>query len=517
MKLSPRKITQSALATLVTMVLAAGIVLGGAVSASADSVQLCKGYTGCAALGMTNHGYSSVSSTMFWRMYGGHNCTNYAAFMMVKAGMSNVRPWTNATGNASGWGVGYAKKTNQTPTVGSIAWWTKNTGHVAYVEAVLSPTEIIVSEDSWGGDFYWRVIRKSGTGWPNGFVHFKDAGGSGAVPEFRAKPFTTTVYTDASKSKLALTTVMNPGNTAWVEMKFLNTGRSAWSDLQLATQAPENHASPLAQGWASADRAAVQSEAIVVPGNLATFGFAIRIPAGLADGTPVVENFAPVLPDGTRLSYGSTGLSMVADSRSLFSNQPVPSISGAFTEGAVVTAAPGNWRPAGATLVYSWKRDGVAVRGTNAPTYALSAADVGRKITVTVTASANRYISATKTSIGTQPVASTVASSIALGDTWKSGQQIISPNGKYRAVLSHSGIVVLQDRLSGKYLWKSKSAGAGSSLKLLASGTLAAYTKAGKLVWSTGTHGKGVTQAVVTDNGTFRAVTASGKYVWLVK
>ena len=44
------------MATLVTMVLAGGIVLGGAVSASADSIQLCKGYSGCAALGMTNHG-----------------------------------------------------------------------------------------------------------------------------------------------------------------------------------------------------------------------------------------------------------------------------------------------------------------------------------------------------------------------------------------------------------------------------------------------------------------------------
>lgn len=505
------------MATLVTMVLAGGIVLGGAVSASADSIQLCKGYSGCAALGMTNHGYSSANGTSYWRMYGGHNCTNYAAYMMVKAGMSNVRPWTNATGNAAGWGVGYAKKTNTTPAVGSVAWWKKGTGHVAYVEAVISPTEIIISEDSWGGDFYWRVIRKSGTGWPDGFVHFKDASGAGIVPEYRAKPVSTIVYTDSSKSKTAVATVMNPGSTAWVEMKFLNTGRTTWTGVELATQAPDDHASALANNWASPSRAGVQREAAVAPGNTATFGFPIRIPTGLADGTPVVENFSPVLADGTRVGYGTTRLNMVADSRSLFSTQPVPSLSGTFMQGQTITAAAGNWRPTGATFAYTWKRDGVAIAGAKGSTYLLTAADVGRKITVTVTASANRFISATKTSIGTLPIKSTVPATIALGDKWTAGQQIISNNGRYRVAYSTSGILVLQDRLTTKNLWKSKSAGTGSYLQFLSSGTLAAYTKAGKLVWSTGTHGKGVNRAIVADDGSFRLATADGKYPWRVR
>ena len=36
---------------------------------------------------MGNAGYASANHTSYWRMYSGHNCTNYAAFRMIKAGM----------------------------------------------------------------------------------------------------------------------------------------------------------------------------------------------------------------------------------------------------------------------------------------------------------------------------------------------------------------------------------------------------------------------------------------------
>ena len=37
-----------------------------------------------------------------------------------------------------------------------------STGHVAYVEKVVSANQIVVSEDNWGGDFRWRTITRSG-------------------------------------------------------------------------------------------------------------------------------------------------------------------------------------------------------------------------------------------------------------------------------------------------------------------------------------------------------------------
>ena len=112
-------------------------------------------------------------------MYTGHNCTNYVAYRLIQSGMPDARPWSGS-GNASNWGVAMASITDQTPTVGSVAWYKSGVapagpnGHVAYVEQVISDTEIVVSEDYWGGDFHWRRITKTGGGWPSGFIHFND-------------------------------------------------------------------------------------------------------------------------------------------------------------------------------------------------------------------------------------------------------------------------------------------------------------------------------------------------------
>ena len=512
-----RAFSRSFIAALAVLAIAAGITLTApAQQASAASITLCTGYVQCAAYGMSNHGYAGRAANSYWRMYGGHNGTNYAAYMMVGAGMPNVRPWTNATGDARGWGVGYAKATNQTPAVGSIAWWTSGSGHVAYVEAVLSPTEILISEDSWGGDFHWRYISKDTGGWPVGFIHFKDATGVGGVREYMAKPVSTTVWTSPSKTYLATPTVMNPGSTAWVEVKYLNTGRSTWTGLSLATQSPDDHASPIAQGWPAVGRAATQTEASVAPGRSATFGFAIRIPAGLANGTPVKETFSPVLPDGTRVLYGNSTLSLVADSRSVFLAQPAPLIRGNLVEKTVITAAPGTW-PATATLSYQWRRNGVAITGAKASTYALTDADVGRTMTVAVTASAPNYLSATKVSGVSRVVTSQWSDRLLPGAKLKAGEQIVAANGAYRMYQRGDGILVLQNRLTAKIIWRSKSAGVGGYTMLTDSGRIVGYTAAGKVTWRSQTQGKGVTAAIVTSNATFRLVNSAGSVLWIIR
>lgn len=149
------------------------------VPALAASSYLCHGYTPCAAQGYSHAGYQQAAKQKYWLMYAGHNCTNYVAYRMVSQGLPNSRPWSG-TGNAYNWGKANAAKTDLTPVVGGVAWWKANvtgggrSGHVAYVEQVISADEIIVSEDHWGGDFDWRRIKRS-SGWPSGFVHFKDA------------------------------------------------------------------------------------------------------------------------------------------------------------------------------------------------------------------------------------------------------------------------------------------------------------------------------------------------------
>lgn len=169
-----------ALGTLTAALLVlAGLLVVPSPVASAAQVELCSGYAGCADKGYGNRGYRAASDRMWWRMYTGHNCTNYVAFRMVRSGMSPERPWQGG-GNASNWGHAMSRITDDQPMVGSVAWWDSNqgyagsNGHVAYVERVVSPREIIVSEDFWGGDFHWRRITKGDRYWPNGFIHFND-------------------------------------------------------------------------------------------------------------------------------------------------------------------------------------------------------------------------------------------------------------------------------------------------------------------------------------------------------
>ena len=512
-----RAFSRSFIAALAVLAIAAGITLTApAQSASAASITLCTGYAACAKYGMSNHGYSTRGASSYWRMYGGHNCTNYAAYMMVAAGMKNVRPWTNATGDARGWGVGYAKATNQTPAVGSIAWWTTGSGHVAYVEAVLSPTEILISEDSWGGDFHWRYISKDTGGWPVGFIHFKDATGVGGVPENRAIVSTVTVWTDRTKARLAAPLYMNPGSTAWVEMKYLNTGRATWSGLTLATQTPADRASVLGAAWANPARAATQSEAAVKPGERATFAFPITIPAGLKDGTQIAEIFSPALADGTRVVAGDGALRLTVDSRSQFLTQPVPQISGKVIEGRTLAVAAGAWQPTTAQLSYAWQRNGVAIAGATTPTYTVAAADVGRSISVKVTARADRFITAVKSSAITPPAASKWDAFLGSGETLTiGGDQVVSPNGAYKAYVNSAGTLVLVNNLTGKVNWSSKSSGKGGSA--IFAGSLALRNAANKTVWTTGTGGKGATKVVLSNTGRFSVVTATGTTLWFVR
>ncbi|MFT4233129.1 MAG: S-layer homology domain-containing protein [Leucobacter sp.] len=75
-----------------------------------------------------------------------------------------------------------------------------------------------------------------------------------------------------------------------------------------------------------------------------------------------------------------------------------PTISGALKPGSTLTAKPGTWGPAPVSLAYQWNRDGKAVAGATKSTYVLTAEDVGRSITVTVTGSKSGYTSASRTS-----------------------------------------------------------------------------------------------------------------------
>jgi hypothetical protein len=86
-----------------------------------------------------------------------------------------------------------------------------------------------------------------------------------------------------------------------------------------------------------------------------------------------------------------------------------PTVTGTAQQGQTLTATPGTWSAADATLAYQWQRcdaagaNCVAVPGATTSTYAVTAADAGTTLRVVVTAT-NRFGTATATSVQTAVV-----------------------------------------------------------------------------------------------------------------
>ena len=84
--------------------------------------------------------------------------------------------------------------------------------------------------------------------------------------------------------------------------------------------------------------------------------------------------------------------------RRLFTGVPVPVVSGTAEVGKTLTATPGTWQPAAERYTYQWLRDGKTINTATAATYKVTAADVGRRLSVTVTGTRTGYTSVSKTS-----------------------------------------------------------------------------------------------------------------------
>ena len=350
---------------------ATGVTVGvvAAPPASASVSTLCTGYVGCSVLAMGNAGYSAASRTMYWNMYGGHNCTNYVAYRMIKAGMPNARPWSGS-GNATNWGTAMSRITDGTPAVGAVAWWRAgvkpagSAGHVAYVEQVISPDEIVVSQDSWNGDFSWTRVTRTSSGWPSGFVHFTDRGTTTPAPTPVPTPApvpapTTTPTTPAPKptTRTSLTAPTVSGTP--VVGGTLRATSGTWSPAPTA----------VTYSW-------------------------------LVDGTPVPgSDRSYFIPAAKRVGHvvsvrvTATGSGLAPVSRTSVATAPlrggVQRVSG--SPQLTGTAAPGRALHVtlppvdpGTTTSVTWSRDGRAISGATSRDLTLGAADLGHRVTASV-------------------------------------------------------------------------------------------------------------------------------------
>jgi surface antigen len=157
-------------------------------SATNSSSTLCSGYFTCNQGTFSTHGYQNHSSTSYWTMYPGDNCTNYVAF--VESTVYGVATPTFNLGDGGQWASAASQNdvpVDQVPAVGSVAVWNGENsgipgeGHVAVVEAVgPSDSYIVISQQHMLDDpdgYDWTVIYRSPARnqweqWPSDFVHF---------------------------------------------------------------------------------------------------------------------------------------------------------------------------------------------------------------------------------------------------------------------------------------------------------------------------------------------------------
>ncbi len=118
-------------------------------------------------------------------------------------------------------------------------------------------------------------------------------------------------------------------------------------------------------------------------------------------------------------------------------NLTPPVISGVGRVGSTVSSMPGTWSAPAVTAAYQWTRDGVPIAGASGASYLLTAADAGRMIAVTVTASAAGFssASATSNSIGVGKLVSVVTGSVS------SAVAVSTRPVTYTAVVTAAGVV----------------------------------------------------------------------------
>ena len=344
-----RRSTLSA-ALVAVAALVAGLLVW-APRAEASSTLLCQKFAPCARAGYPSYGYNANFRTMWWRMYAGHNCTNYVAYRMVSRGMSATRPWSGS-GDARNWGRVFASRTDQTPMVGSIAWWSTN--HVAYVEQIIDANTIVISEDHYGGEFDWRKIVRSGGGWPTGFIHLNDESlVPTAPPGISGAPQVDVPLAASSGS--------------W------SRGGASFSYQWFANGAPI----PGATGPSYTPTAAQVGQVISVRVGAALPGFATGYSSSAAT--------APTAP----------GTMAVASA---------PTVAGVAKVGGVLTASGGSFSPAATASSLAWLADGVPIPGANQPTLTLGPDQLDHRITAVVTGQRAGYTNGVASSAPTDPV-----------------------------------------------------------------------------------------------------------------
>jgi surface antigen len=353
-------------ASLAAVLVAAAVLMTGpATSPAAAQTTICSGVS-VKDVQKCDPGWAANMHFMHWRMYSGHNCTNYVAYRLKRDGVPQP-PYR--LGNADTWAPNAKRngvRVDNKPEVGAVGAW-PGRRHIVYVEEVGS-NYLITSEDNWPGYYpkgMYRKIKvfKGERAYPTQFIHFKGKSTiNGPLPIVSGTPEVGSTLTAKagtwSPSDVTLT-------YQWLRDGVIISG--ATSKSYTLTSKDVGHA-------------------ITISVTGSKSGFASRT----ASSEPTDEVVPKDDEEPSKVISSST-----------------PTISGTAKRGRTLTGDPGDWGPSGVALAYEWARSDGTVVATDTTTYKVRTVDLGHQIVFRVTGSKKSYTSVTETSRPTETVRAT--------------------------------------------------------------------------------------------------------------
>ncbi len=124
----------------------------------------------------------------------------------------------------------------------------------------------------------------------------------------------------------------------------------------------------------------------------------------MLSSTPHIAAFAIEANSGPGVSEGSDSVETGPEHPEHFGLTPTPTVSGLLGVGETLTVDPGTWDPAPDNLSYQWSRSSTPIAGATSNTYTITAEDLERSLSVTVTATKVGYEPTERTSVASYPV-----------------------------------------------------------------------------------------------------------------
>ncbi|TBN58056.1 ExeM/NucH family extracellular endonuclease [Glaciihabitans arcticus] len=158
-----------------------------------------------------------------------------------------------------------------------------------------------------------------------------------------------------------------------------------------------------------------------------------------------------------------------------------PTIEGTPAVGETLTAVAGTWAPADVELAFQWKRSGVAIAGATEAEYALTPADFGKTITVTVTGSHDDLPAVALTSTSVTVVAGTFDTTVPVITGRNAvGVKLTATVGAWTPVASKLTYRWLRNGASisgaSKATYTTTKSDAGKAITVLVTGTATGFT-----------------------------------------